>query len=41
MARARPKPVKVPAAAAAEVNGPVGEVMTLAEAAAYLSPAGE
>lgn len=36
MARAKPKPVKAPAAAVAEVNGPVGEVMTLPEAAAYL-----
>lgn len=36
MARAKAKPQKVPATAAADVNGPAGEVLTLAEAAAYL-----
>ncbi len=34
MARTRTKPAKAPAPT--DVNGPVGEVMTLAEAAAYL-----
>ncbi len=36
MARAKTKSAKKPAAATAEANGPVGEVLTLAEAAAYL-----
>jgi excisionase family DNA binding protein len=36
MARAETKPSKRPATTAPDVNGPVGDVMTLAEAAAYL-----